>query len=122
MTPRPTSILIVEDHPVVRRGMKDILAEECPNADFGEAGDSITALQVFNQRMWDVVLLDIAIPGRGGLDVLEEIRRLQPATPVLVVTAFPEEEYAVRAFKLGARGYLNSKRPRADLIPAPVAA
>ena len=116
--PSRPSILIVEDHPIVRRGLKEILAAEYPEAVFGEANDSPLALAALEREIWDVVLLDINIPGRGGLEVLEDIRRLYPQTKVLIVSAYPEEEFAVRAFKLGAAGYLNKNQASEELVTA----
>lgn len=112
------SFLIVEDHPIVRRGLKDILADEYPQAVFGEAGDSPAAIQELCRRKWDVVLLDISIPGRGGLDVLSDVRRLCRKAKVLVVSVYPEGEFAVRAFKLGADGYLSKNQASEELAEA----
>jgi two-component system, NarL family, invasion response regulator UvrY len=122
MTPRrsvsPLAILLIEDHPLVRRGLRDVLIEEFPDVAFGEAGDSTTALQVLSRQHWDLALLDINIPGRDGLDVLEEMRRLYPETRVLIVSAYPEEEFAVRAFTLGAAGYLSKNQASDELVEA----
>jgi len=118
MNIKSPSFLIVEDHSIVRRGLKDILADEYPRAVFGEAGDTPLALAALERRKWDIVLLDINIPGRGGLEVLEDIRRLYPQTRVLIVSAYPEEEFAVRAFKLGAAGYLCKKQASDELVTA----
>lgn len=112
------SFLIVEDHPIVRRGLKEILAAEYPRAVFGEAADSPNALTALEREKWDVVLLDINFPGRGGLELLEDIRRLYPQTQVLIVSAYPEEEFAVRAFKLGAAGYLSKNQASEELVTA----
>lgn len=118
MKNKPIHILIVDDHAIVRRGLKDILAEAYPDAVFVEAGDSSTGLQEFHRGKWDVVLLDINIPGRGGLDLLEDIRRTDPKGHVLVVSAFPEAEFAVRAFRLGAAGYLTKSQAPEELVEA----
>ena len=118
MNREPIHVLIVEDHAIVRRGLKEIIADVYPRAVFGEAGDSPTAIQEFQRQKWDIVLLDINIPGRGGLDVLEDMRRVHPQTSVLIVSAFPEEEFAVRAFKLGAAGYLSKNQASDELVEA----
>jgi two-component system invasion response regulator UvrY len=100
-------VLIVDDHEIVRRGLKEIFSDEFSELEVGEAADSREALERVSTQDWDVVLLDINIPGRNGLEVLGEIKRLRPRTPVLVVSAYPEEEFAIRSLKLGAAGYLN---------------
>ncbi len=114
----PIHVLIVEDEAIVRRGLMEIVADAYPRAAFVEAGDSPTALQEFQRQKWDIVLLDINIPGRGGLDVLEDMRRIHPQVRVLVVSAFPEDEFAVRAFKLGAAGYLGKNQASDELVDA----
>jgi DNA-binding NarL/FixJ family response regulator len=111
-------MLIVDDHAIVRRGLKEILADEYPEAAFSEAEDSRTALQELQRQEWDLVLLDINLPGRDGLDLLEEIRRLRPRTRVLVVSAYPEKEFAARSFKLGAVGYLSKSQASEELATA----
>ncbi len=111
-------ILLVEDHPIVRRGLMEILAEELVDAVFGEAGDSSTALEELHMHHWDAVLLDINIPGRDGLEVLDEIRKSADHPPVLIVSAYPEEEFAIRAFKLGAAGYLGKSQASDELVAA----
>lgn len=112
------SVLIVDDHAIVRRGLKEIIADVYPGAVFGEAVDSPGGLTEYRRRKWDILLLDINIPGRGGLDVLEDIRRTDPHARVLIVSTFPEEEFAVRAFKLGAAGYLNKNQAAEELVDA----
>lgn len=115
---KPIGFLIVDDHPFVRRGLKDILADAYPRSVFGEADDSARALREFERRTWDLVLLDINIPGRGGLDVLEDMLRVRPQTRVLVISMYPEEEFAVRAFRLGAAGYINKNQAGDELEDA----
>lgn len=111
-------ILIVEDHPIVRRGLKEILVEEFAAASFAEVEDFQSAYQaVFNEE-WDLVLLDINLPGRDGLELLEEMRQKNNRAAVLVVSAYPEEEFAVRAFKLGAAGYLSKAQAADELVAA----
>ena len=115
---RGPRVLIVEDHPILRRGLKDILAAAHPRAVIGEAGDSRTACETLRRKTWDVMLLDLNLPGRGGLELLEDARQLAPETRVLVVSVYPEEEFAVRAFKLGAAGYLMKTRTPEELVQA----
>jgi DNA-binding NarL/FixJ family response regulator len=113
-----TRILVVDDHEVVRRGLKQVLAEAFPGASLAEADSSETALAAIAGAPWDLVLLDINIPGRSGLEVLEDTRRLRPGVPVLVVSAYREEEFAVRCMRLGAAGYLTKNTASAELVAA----
>ncbi len=115
---KPVGFLVVDDHPFVRRGLKEILADAYPGAVFGEAADSSTALREFDRRKWDLVLLDVNIPGRGGLDVLEDMLRTRPSARILIVSMYPEEEFAVRAFRLGAAGYMNKSQASDELVDA----
>jgi len=111
-------ILLADDHGVVRRGLKDILADEFPNAEFGEAGTTQEMLERLPECDWNMVILDITMPGRCGLEALKEIGRLHPSLPVLVVSMHSEEQYAVRALKAGASGYVNKMRAASDLVMA----
>ena len=113
-----TKILIADDHELLRRGLKAILAEAFPELVAGEAADAREALEAVEKKSWDVVLLDINMPGRSGLDVLQDIRRLHPHLPVVVLSAFPEKDYAVRAFKLGASGYVSKQGASDELLTA----
>lgn len=113
-----TRFLIVDDHEVVRRGLRQVLAEGFPGARFGEAASSPAALAALSDQEWDLVLLDINIPGRSGLEVLEDVRRSWPRLPVLVVSAYPEEEFAVRSLRLGAAGYLTKGSASDELVAA----
>jgi DNA-binding NarL/FixJ family response regulator len=110
--------LIVDDHQIVRRGLKEIFDDEFSELEIGEAKNSRAALELIATQEWDIVLLDINIPGRNGLEVLSEIKRLRPRTPVLVVSAYPEEEFAIRSFKLGASGYLNKSSASDEVVAA----
>ena len=111
-------VLIVDDHQTVRRGLKEILADEFSELDAGEAENSQTALEMLTMRQWDLVLLDINIPGRNGLELLEELKRLRPALPVLILSVYPEEEFALRSLRLGASGYLNKGRSADEVVAA----
>jgi two-component system invasion response regulator UvrY len=113
-----TSILIADDHAVVRRGLLDLLRQEYPALEAGEAKDSREAATLLAKRKWDLAILDINMPGRTGLELLVESRRLHPGTPVLVLSAYAEEEYALRAFQAGASGYLNKQTAFDELIVA----
>jgi two-component system invasion response regulator UvrY len=111
-------ILIVDDHQIVRRGLKEVLTEEFPELEVGMAEHSQAALDQIMKQPWELVLLDIDIPGRGGLEMLEEAKRLCPRTPVLILSIYPEKEFAVRALKLGASGYLNKVQSSDEIVAA----
>jgi two-component system, NarL family, invasion response regulator UvrY len=113
-----TRILIVDDHELVRRGLRHILADYFPEIEVGEAADARQTLEAAAKHQWNVVLLDINMPGRSGIDVLQDLKRLYPQLPVLVLTAFPEKDYAIRAFKLGASGYVSKQAASGELIAA----
>ena len=111
-------ILVVDDHPVVRQGLKFILSGEPDIEMVGEACNSSEAFDLIHIRGWDAVILDIAMPGRGGLDILKELKREYPKLPVLILSMHPEEQYAVRALKEGAAGYMNKESAPYELIKA----
>ncbi len=111
-------ILIADDHEIVRRGLRQILTDEFPKLQMGDAANARDAVEAVRKQAWDAVLLDINMPGRSGLEVLEDLKRLRPAMPVVVLTAFPEEDYAVRAFKLGASGYVSKESASDELLAA----
>jgi DNA-binding NarL/FixJ family response regulator len=111
-------VLIVDDHEIVRRGLKEIFSDKFPLLEVGEAESSQAALELLMKQEWDIMLLDINIPGRSGLEVLEEVKRQCPRTPVLVLSAYPEEEFAIRSLKLGASGYLNKSLGSDEMLAA----
>lgn len=111
-------VLIIDDHAIVRRGLREIFDDEFADLTIGEADNSRTALELVAAKEWDIVLLDINIPGRNGLEMLTEFKRLRPRTPVLVVSAYPEEEFAIRSLKLGASGYLNKSSASDEVVAA----
>ena len=110
--------MIVDDHETVRRGLKEIFADAFPKMEAGEATNSREALELILTQDWDIILLDISIPGQGGLVVLEEMKRLRPSIPVLVLSAYSEEEFAIRSLKLGASGFLNKSQTSDVLVEA----
>jgi DNA-binding NarL/FixJ family response regulator len=112
------NIIIVDDHPIVRQGLKQILSEEPDMAVFGEAQNSQEVLELIRKQDWDIVVLDISMPGRGGLDVLKEIKHERPKLPVLILSIHPEDQYAVRALKAGASGYLTKESAPEALVRA----
>ena len=111
-------ILIVDDHPIVRDGLKQILADTEDMVVGGEAGSADEALALVRDADWDLVVLDITLPGRTGIDLLRDLRRERPALPVLMLSIHPEEELGVRAVKAGASGYLNKECAADDLVHA----
>ena len=111
-------VMIVDDHETVRRGLKEIFADAFPKMEAGEATQSREALELILTQDWDIILLDISIPGQGGLVVLEEMKRLRPSIPVLVLSAYSEEEFAIRSLKLGASGFLNKSQTSDVLVEA----
>src|ERR1043165_1743659 len=114
----PMKILIADDHAVVRHGLKQILADDFKRADFGEASTGQEALSKIWKEHWDVVVLDITMPGRGGLDVLKEIKKSCPKLPVLVLSMHPEDQFAVRVLKAGASGYMTKESAPEELVGA----
>jgi DNA-binding NarL/FixJ family response regulator len=108
-------ILIVDDHGVVRRGLKQILEAELGSVECCEAVDGVDALVQIRNSSWDVVVLDITLPQRSGLDVLKEIRGFKPDLPVLVLSMHPEDQYGVRVLRAGASGYLTKESAPEEL-------
>lgn len=104
-----TRFLIADDHAVVRQGLRRMLEQEFADAIFGEAASAPEILKAVHEKEWDLLILDIALPGRNGLDVLKEVRQLRPKLPVIVLSMFPEEQFAVRALRAGASGYLSKQ-------------
>jgi two-component system, NarL family, invasion response regulator UvrY len=113
-----TRILIIDDHELVRRGLRQILAEAFADLVVVEASDARQALEAVNSQPWDMVLLDINMPGRSGMDLLQDLRKSYPRLRVIVISAFPEKDYALRAFKLGALGYVCKQGVASELIAA----
>jgi DNA-binding NarL/FixJ family response regulator len=111
-------ILIVDDHEVVREGVKKILDEQPSAATFGEASTAPEAIRLVREQDWDVVVLDLSVGDRGGVEVLKELKQLRPRLPVLILSMHSEEQYARRAFKAGAAGYITKGSPREELVKA----
>ncbi len=110
--------LIADDHTVVRQGLERILLGEFPDAHFLQAGNAEEMLQLATDSALDLVISDLSMPGRSGLDVLHQIKELKPGLPVLILSIHPEEHYAVRALKAGASGYLSKDMAPEELIRA----
>jgi two-component system invasion response regulator UvrY len=113
-----SKILIVDDHEVLRDGVKRVFDNQPGTATFGEASTVQEALRLVREQDWDVVVLDISLGDRSGLDVLKELKQLRPRLPVLILSMHAEEQYARRAFKAGAAGYITKDSPRTELVKA----
>ncbi len=112
-------ILIADDHELIRHGLRGLLREHFPEARIAEAATAKEAVAAALEGGWDLALVDINMPGRSGLELIRDLRQMHPALPVLVVSAHTEEDFALRALKLGAAGYV-SKLSAADILVAAV--
>jgi len=111
-------LLIADDHPIVREGYKKILMSQ-PDMDVtGEAGNGQEVLDLIQKKDFELILLDISMPGRSGLEILKELKSQKPHLPVMILSIYPEEQYAVRAFRDGASGYLTKASTPKELISA----
>lgn len=111
-------ILLADDHEIVRFGLKQLIAAAIDGVEFGEATSAAETIERARKGPWDLILLDLNMPGRGGLDVLAELQTWQPKPRVLVLSVAPEEEFAVRALKRGAAGYVNKQSIAQELLVA----
>ncbi|WP_431209252.1 response regulator [Puia sp. P3] len=111
-------ILIADDHTVVRKGLRQILLEEFLSAEIDEAADAEELMKKVMKKEWDIVVSDISMPGRSGLEVLQQIKQHYPRLPVLILSIHPEDQYAVRVLKAGASGYLNKDSAPDELVKA----
>lgn len=111
-------LLVADDHPIVRDGLKQILAETDDLGVLGEAANGQEVLQRVRAEDWDVLLLDLSMPGKSGIELIKQLKKERPKLRILVLTVHEEHQYAVRAFKAGAMGYLTKSSPSAQLIAA----
>lgn len=111
-------ILIADDHAIVRKGLKETLEEELGGVAFGEANDSREVLEQISRQNWDLVLLDIGMEGRSGLEVLHDIKKTKPGLAVMIISMYPETEFGARALKEGAAGYLSKQSAPDELVKA----
>ncbi|HXA65938.1 MAG TPA: response regulator transcription factor [Bryobacteraceae bacterium] len=111
-------VLIADDHAILRRGLKEILARELNDSIFGEAEDAQEVLARTQSLEWDLLILDISMPGRSGLDVLRDLRTLRPKLPVLVLSMHSEAQYGKRILRAGAAGFMNKASAPEELIKA----
>lgn len=111
-------VLIADDHAIVRRGLKQIILEEYPSAVVGEVSDVESLIVEVVKNNWEIIVCDINMPGRSGLEALKQIKEIDPHIPVLMMSMYSEEQYAVRVLKGGASGYLTKDRVHDELIKA----
>jgi len=111
-------VLIADDHAIVREGIKRTLADTTDIQVVGEAGDGPALMELIGGDAVDAVVLDLAMPGVPGLELLEDLRRRKPSLPVLVLSMYPAQQYAVRAIRAGASGYINKASPPSELVAA----
>ena len=113
-----TRILVVDDHAVVRQGVKQILNGQFQGAVIGEAQNAEEMIALIRKQVWDIVVLDVGMPGKSGLDALKDLKQVCPKLPVLVLSAYPEDQLARRMLKAGAAGYLTKDSAPNDLVQA----
>ena len=111
-------VLIADDHAIVRKGLKQLLLEEFPFAIIEEVGDAESLFSKVMAKEWDVVICDLSMPGRSGIEALQQIKESHPRLPVLIMSIHPEDQYALRVLKAGASGYLNKESIHNEIIPA----
>lgn len=111
-------VLIADDHAIVRRGMIQLLREQYPFVVIGEADDAENLVKAIISDNWDLVICDMSMPGRSGLDALNQIKEMRPEIPVLIMSMYPEEQYGVRVIKAGAAGYLKKESIHEELTKA----
>jgi two-component system invasion response regulator UvrY len=111
-------VLVVDDFPLFRRGVRDLLDEGFKDAKIGEASDAQEMLKLLRLKPWDVAILDISMPGMNGLDALKQVKQEFPDLPVLILSMYPEEQYAIRTIKAGADGYLTKSSAPEELVNA----
>jgi len=111
-------ILIVDDHEVLREGVKRIFDKQVGAITFGEASSGPEALRLVREKDWDIVVLDLSLTGQNGLEVLKELKQIRPRLPVLILSMHTEVQFARRAFKAGASGYITKDSPRSELTKA----
>jgi DNA-binding NarL/FixJ family response regulator len=111
-------ILIADDHAIVRKGLKQILLEEYPSAIIEEVNDAEGVIKKTLDSEWDIIISDLSMPGRSGLDMLQQVKQIFPKLPVLILSIHPEEQYAIRVLKAGAAGFLNKDAATEELVKA----
>lgn len=112
------NVLLADDHNIVRHGLKKILQDEFTEVFVGEASRDTEVFDQLNQNKWDLVILDINMPGKSGLEILKDIKSLYPELPVLILSMYPEEQFALRVMKSGASGYVRKDSAPEELVNA----
>jgi two-component system invasion response regulator UvrY len=116
--PNTLKVLIADDHAIVRRGLREILEDTPDIVVGGEASNGREVLEKLGGESWDVLVLDITMPGRSGLDILKDIKQIKPGLPVLILSMHAEEQFATRVIKSGAAGYMNKESAPDELVKA----
>ncbi len=111
-------ILLVDDHAVVRQGIKQIISQAFPQAGFGEAGSLRELHELVDKGQWEMIILDLAFPDGNALETLKQIKMNYPKVPVLILSMYPEDQYALRAIRAGAAGYLSKESAPEELVQA----
>lgn len=111
-------VLIADDHAIVRKGMRQIISEAYPTSHIGEVGDVESLVSEVTKSDWDIVITDINMPGRSGVEALRQLKQINPKLPVLIMSMYPEDQYALRVLKGGAAGYLSKEKVHEELIRA----
>lgn len=112
-------ILLADDHTILREGLKNLLSEACPFAEIVDVADAVDLLKEVYKSKWDVIICDISMPpGDSGLEAVKKIKSYSSQTPVIILSQFAPDQYAVRAFKAGARGYLTKGAATLELVKA----
>lgn len=112
------NILIADDHAIVRKGLVELIREAYPPVNIAEVENSSEVLDQVSKQTWDIILMDISMPGRNGVETLKQIRANGVKTPILILSAHPEDQYALRVLKAGASGFLNKESATDELLAA----
>jgi two-component system invasion response regulator UvrY len=115
---RGMKFLLIDDHKIIREGLKQIILLHFPFSSFEESSNAEDVVNMISVSEYDVVICDLSMPGRSGLDVMKHVKEIRPHLPILMLSMHPEEQYALRALKAGAWGYLNKSDGAEVLIPA----
>jgi DNA-binding NarL/FixJ family response regulator len=113
-----TKILVADDHTLVRESLIKSLSLNLPDVHFGEAENSVTIMGKVKNEAWDLLILDLNMPGRNGLDVIKDVKEIRPEMPIVVLSMYPEDQFALRVIKAGAMGYLTKNTSSAELLKA----